>query len=99
MKWLFLIMPALAFANIQKAPNNFKDAKGQKYVLVDFLSAESSIDYDLDRKMALATTTIKFQQETKGRVLLDLIPKPIQVEIDGTTTQSLKITTPIKKQV
>lgn len=97
MKWLFLIMPALAFANIQKAPNNFKDAKGQKYVFVDFLSAESSIDYDLDRKMALATTTIKFQQETKGRVLLDLIPKPIQVEIDGTTTQSLKITTPDKE--
>lgn len=71
-----------AFANLHQAPPHLT-LDTNKGVFVDFLSANVSIIYDVEKKEAIAETTIKFNQTETGKAIFDLIPTPISIELNG----------------
>lgn len=87
----FIAMSFNSIASIKEAPPAFTYHDG-KAVFVDFEKAHYKITYDIEKKLALVETTIKFIAPESGYPLFDLVTDPTEVKLDNrvVTTQTIQ---------
>ncbi|MFP5458660.1 MAG: hypothetical protein ACLGG7_08000 [Bacteriovoracia bacterium] len=86
MKQLFLlcilIIATKAWGNLHLAPPDFDTPSGRA-VFIDMTNAHHDIVFDGFKRQATATSTIRFEQKSRGLPIFDLVPEPSSVKIDG----------------
>jgi hypothetical protein len=94
-KWILLTILATSnvYANLLKAPESFKTQYGNS-IFVDFKTVETNIDYQVNTKNTVATTTIKFVTDKAGLPLFDLIPKANSATLNGVTVEIKEVKSP-----
>ena len=90
---LVLLFSLTAQAGIEHAPPNF-DFENKKAVWVDFKKAHYQITYNTQKKVAIAISTIIFEQLEDGYPLFDLISSPFSVSVNGEETIAPEISLP-----
>ena len=71
-----------ALAHVDDAPPPFQ-WQGKLVVPVEFSRYELSLDLDVTQKRAVGLARIDFSLSQRGCPLLDMVPKPSRIEIDG----------------
>ena len=96
MKYLLvgLIIPIISFANLEKAPKNFKLKSGNMAVFIDIETIDTKIEYDLDTKKATSVSRIAFNNLTSGHPIFDLKQDIQSIHIDDQKTQLISIEAP-----
>ena len=80
------LLSTSAFANLHLAPPDFNTPTGRS-IFVDFKTAEYNITYDGVREVARVTSKIVFEAKTTGQPIFDMVPRPINVRVDGADSE------------
>jgi hypothetical protein len=76
-----LFISTLTHANMHLAPPNFDEN-----IFVDFKKANYKLDFNFKERSLIATSVIEFESNAIGYPLVDLVPSPINVVLDGEIT-------------
>lgn len=90
---LLLAIANLAFASLDKAPQNFTTSNG-KLVFSDFLNANYDISFDIDQEVASVVSVINFSIQDQGKPIFDLIPNEVSVTLNGEAVKVLTVNDP-----
>ena len=82
-----------AFANTHFAPDNFMH-DGKKAVFVDFINVETTIEYNIDTKKALAQTIIEFVMPEAGQPIFDLKADVISAKLNANDVATKLVSDP-----
>ena len=82
-----LVLSLTAHAAYNQAPPNFSYQNG-KAVFVDIKTSNVEITFDLDKKTATAVSVLDFYAEKAGHPIIDLVPNPTLIEVNGVETTS-----------
>ncbi|MBC76370.1 MAG: hypothetical protein CME64_10180 [Halobacteriovoraceae bacterium] len=90
---LMLLSVTHVFANLAHAPQNFSFNEN-KFVFVDFVKANYSLNYDVAKRKALYTAKITFSQPTEGSPIFDVVDSPSSIKVNGKEVLLKKVNSP-----
>jgi hypothetical protein len=85
---LAMLLCSNSFANLHQAPPNLELSRDSKGVFVDFISKKTLITYDVKSKVAIAKSTITFEQKISGKAIFDILVNPSVIKLNGQVVTS-----------
>jgi hypothetical protein len=94
--WIITLYSYPALASLHLAPPGF-EYHGEKTIFIDIERAHYDIVYDYSNKTVQVESTIVFKTSQAGLPIFDLVPRPIDIFINGVAAQSEAISDPDKQ--
>jgi len=92
---LVFALNSFSYDDLDHAPPSFAMGEGQA-VFVDFTSANYIIEYRYPEKIVVANSRVEFEMNQEGFPILDIVPEPIQVTVDGKKVEMMLFDDPEK---